>query len=186
MRKINLHEINSQLKLPFLETNEIIIEKIFRTLKMKFELAENSKQKLIDLGSGNGCIIIYSALNYGIKSIGIEINLNLITEAKNYIKLLKKENSYQKKLFKNITFIHGDLFEVNLKDFDFIYIFSLPTMQTYLHHVFLTAKKDSIIISYKYPLTGFKDILKMAYELRCDNKDQMISTFYYKKFKNGD
>jgi len=163
MKKSRFLEISSQLDLPFLETNRELIQKIFETLNLKFRLIKNSNQKLIDLGSGNGQIIFYSALNYGIKSIGIEINQDLIKEAKRYFKLLKKKKLYQRKLFRKIKFIHGDFYEIDVRDFDFIYIYSLPTMQKYLKHVFLTAKNKSIIISYKYPLNGFDSFLKIFY-----------------------
>ena len=182
MKKSRFLEISSQLDLPFLETNREFIQKIFETLKLRFRLIKYSNQKLVDLGSGNGQIIFYSALNYGIKSIGIEINQDLIKEAKTYIKLLKKEKLYQRKLFRKIEFIHGDFFEIDMRDFDFIYIYSLPTMQKYLQHVFLTAKNKSIIISYKYPLNGFDSFLKLDYELKSEFKDRIISTFYYEKF----
>ena len=182
MKKFRFLEISSQLDLPFLETNRELIQKIFETLKQRFRLIKNSNQKLVDLGSGNGQIIIYSALNCCIKSFGIEINQNLIKEAKRYIKLLKKEKLYKRKLFRKIKFIYGDFYEIGMKDFDFIYIYSLPTMQKYLKHVFLTAKNKSIIISYKYPLNGFDSFLKLEYELKSEIEDQIISTFYYEKF----
>lgn len=182
MKKSRFLEISSQLDLPFLETNRELIQKIFETLKLKFRLIKNSHQKLVDLGSGNGQVILYSALNYGIKSIGIEINQDLIKDAKRNTKLLKKKKVYQDKLFRKIKFIHGDFYEFHMRDFDFIYIYSLPTMQKYLRHVFLTAKNKSIIISYKYPLNGFDSFLKLAYELKSEFKDQIISTFYYEIF----
>ena len=180
MKESNFFKISTQLELPFLETNRNLIYSILNTLKDKFGLEEHSNQKLIDLGAGNGRIIIHSALNYNIESIGIEINHDLIKEGKNYIKSLRKEKIYQKKLFRKIKFIHGDLYEVDLKDFDFIYIYSFPPMQKYLRHVLLTAKKGSILISYKYPLDGFKNLLKLEYKLKSEIKDQITSTFFYK------
>lgn len=182
MKRSRFLEISSQIDLPFLETNGELIQKIFETLRLRFRLIKNSNQKLVDLGSGNGQIIAYSALNYGINSIGIEINQNLIKEAKRHIKLLKKEKLYHRKLFRKIKVIHGDFYEIDLIDFDFIYIYSLPTMQKYLYHVFLTAKNKAIIISHKYPLNGFDNFLKLEYELKSETKDQIISTFYYDKF----
>ncbi|MFW9947215.1 MAG: methyltransferase domain-containing protein [Candidatus Odinarchaeota archaeon] len=182
MKRSRFLEISSQLDLPFLETNQELIQKIFEILKLKFRLIKNSNQKLVDLGSGNGQIILFSALNYGIKSIGIEINQDLIKEAKKYMKSFKKEKLYHRNLFKKIKFIHGDFFEMDMRDFDFIYIYSLPTMQKYLQHIFLKAKNKSIIISYKFPLNGFDNFLKLEYELKSEFKDKLISTFYYEKF----
>jgi hypothetical protein len=56
-------------------------------------------------------------------------------------------------------------------------------MQKYLHHLFLTAKNKSVIISHKYPLNGFESFVKLEYELKSEIKDKIISTFYYEKFE---
>ncbi|MFX1498621.1 MAG: class I SAM-dependent methyltransferase [Promethearchaeota archaeon] len=178
MKKSSFVNVSSQLDLPFLETDEDHITSIFKTLKQEYGLREHSKQQLIDLGAGNGKVIIYSAINYDIKSLGIEINLDLINEAKGYLKSLRKEKALQKKISKKIKFIHGDLYDINLENFDFIYIYSFPPMHKYLPHLLLTAKRGSILISYKYALNGFEN-LKFDYELRNTIKEQTISSFFY-------
>jgi precorrin-6B methylase 2 len=180
-RQINFEKFHSQLDLPFLETDNKFIDEIFRILQQKFGLVSNSKQKLIDIGAGNGSIVIFSALNHNIKSYGIEINQKLITDANNRIKSLKKEEKYDKKSFRKIKIKLGDLYLLNLKDFDYIYIYSLPSMHKYLTHVFSTAKKASIIISHKYHLEGFNSILKEEYRLNHRNSKEGVFTFFYQK-----
>jgi len=172
---------HSQLDLPFLETDNELLEEIFQTLESKFGLKKNSNQKFVDLGAGNGNIVIYTALNYNIKSYGIEIDHNLINEAKIKIKSLKKEGIYNKSLLKKIKIKLGDFYLLNLEDYDFIYIYSLPSMQKFLQHVFITTKKGAIIISHKYHLEGFKYLLKNEYRLAHKNGKQEIYSFFYKK-----
>ena len=172
---------HSQLELPFLETDINFIKEIFQTLKLEFGLESNSKQKFIDLGAGNGTVVIYAALNYNIKSYGIEINQNLFTEAKNRIKALKNEKNSKAKLLKKLKIRLGDFYQFSLKNYEFIYIYSIPSMQRFLKHVFNTAKKGAIIISYKYPLKGLNSILKEKYRLSHENAKQEINTFFYKK-----
>jgi len=179
--KKNKGNFLSQLQLPFLETPLVLLEEIFHILQVKFGLARNSNQKLVDLGAGNGQIIIYSALNYGIKSFGIEINENLIIEAKEKIKLIKKEKKFKKRLFRKIKLIQEDFFNISLENYNFIYIFSLPTMQKFLNHVFLTAKSGAIVISFKYPLSNFEKILKLSYKLELKGVQQVLNTYYYVK-----
>ncbi len=179
--KKNRGNFLSQLQLPYSETPHNLLEEIFHILQVKFGLTRNSNQKFVDLGAGNGQIILYSALNYGIKSFGIEINGNLITEAKSKIKMLKREKKYKKKLFRKIKLITKDFFNISLKNYDFIYIFSLPTMQKLLHHVFLTAKTGAIVISFKYPLNNFEKILKLSYKLEIKDVQQDIEVYYYFK-----
>ncbi|MBA7633712.1 hypothetical protein ES703_41283 [subsurface metagenome] len=177
----NFEKFHSQLDLPFLETDNEFLEEIFQTLEFEFSLEYNSKQKFIDLGAGNGVVVIFVALNYSIKSYGFEINQNLINEAEIRIKSLKKEGNYLKSLFKKIFIKYGDLYQHDLKIYDFIYIYSLPTMQRYLKHVFNTAKKNAVIISFKYQLKNFKSILTLQKKLIHNKNKKEVSTFFYRK-----
>ena len=182
-KKIKQYDIHSQLALPFLETNQDFLRDIFRILKLNFGLKRRSNQKLIDLGSGDGRVIIYSALKYGIKAVGIEINENLVKEAKNNIRLVKKKNTSNKKDLKQIEIVSGDFFQQNLKNFDYIYIFSLPTMHEYLQHIFRTARIGTTIISHKYPLIQkFFPSLRLDHTLKHEVENSEIFTYYYSKF----
>ena len=180
-KKYNSYSLHSQLDLPYLETNESFIKDIFETLETKFSLKKDSKQRFIDLGCGDGRVVIYATLHYGIQSTGVEINLNLIEEAKSKLKLLQTNKIHKKKQLKKIKITYGDLFQLNLNKYDFIYIFSLPTMQKFLNHIIITVRKeDAIIISYKYPLKN--SFLKLEEEIELKSKNQKISAFFYRKF----
>ncbi len=181
MPKKDSSYIFSQLELPFLETPPDLLEEIFHILRDRFGLKRNSNQKMIDLGAGNGTVIIYSALNYNIESFGIEINSNLIDETKTRIRILKVKHNHKRSILKNIKIELGDFYQKNLKKFDFIYIYSLPTMQKYLKHVFFTAKKGAIIISHKYPLNGLNSYLKLDYELIQKKGNKEFTTYFYSR-----
>ena len=181
MSEQDYRKIYSQLDLPFQETKKISLKNIFRTLEKKFDLKKNSKQSIIDLGSGNGRVIIYSAINYGIRSIGIEIDPILIKEAKNSTRLLREAKILEKKALNKISFIHGNFYTHSLKKYDFIYIYSLPTMQKYLKHVFQTAKRGAIIISHMYPLEPFARYSEFKFRLEHNIVKQEISTFFYRR-----
>lgn len=179
--KRNFDIFHSQLDLPFLETDHEFLEEIFQTLESKFGLKKNSNQKFVDLGAGNGNIVIFSALHYGIKSYGIEIDSSLVKETKIYIQSLKKKGTFKKRLVRNIKIKFGDFYQLNLKKYDFIYIYSLPTMQKYLKHVFNTAKIGAIIISHKYKFDIFSSFLKNKFKLAHNKDKQEIFTFFYEK-----
>ncbi len=177
----NFGKFHSQLDLPFLETDNEFFKEIFQTLELHYGLKRNSNQIFIDLGAGNGKIVIYSALFYRIKSHGIEIDSCLLEEAKSQIKSFKMLGTINKKIFRKIKFFLGDFYLLNLKKYDFIYIYSLPTMQKYLNHVFITAKRGAIILSHKYKLEFFNSFLKLEYKLVHNKKKQKIYTYFYKK-----
>ncbi len=181
-KKYNFYSLYSQLDLPYLETKESFIKDIFETLESKFSLKSDSNQRFIDLGCGDGRLVIYATLHYGIQSTGVEINLNLLEEAKSKLRLLKTSKNYKKKQLKKIKIKFGDLFQQNLNKYDFIYIFSLPTMQRFLKHIFVTIQKDAIIVSHKYPLINFDSFLKLEEEIDFKSEAQMESAFFYRKF----
>lgn len=180
--KRNFDIFHSQLDLPFLETDNKLIEEIFQTLESKFGLKKNSNQKMIDLGAGKGNIVIFSALHYGIKSYGIEIDNNLVKEAELRIQSFKKSRTFKQRLFKKIKIISSDFYLINLKKYDFIYIYSLPSMHKYLNHIFTTAKKEAIFISHKYKFDIFSSFLKNKFKLTHNKNKQEIFTFFYEKF----
>ncbi|MBD3213867.1 MAG: methyltransferase domain-containing protein [Candidatus Lokiarchaeota archaeon] len=184
MKKEDFYSFNSQLSLPFLESDESVFDKIFLVLKERFNLRGGSEQMFIDLGAGNGRIVIHCALNYNIISKGIEINPHLIEEANERIEKLKKQQNYTPERYLKIEMEHGDLFETNLAKYDFIYIFSLPTMQKYLNHIFRTAKSGAIIISYKYPLEEF-EYLREAHQIRIPKTENDINIYFYRKIENS-
>ncbi len=180
MKIKKIEKIHSQLSLPFAETNRNLILEIFKILETKFSLKKYSKQKLVDLGSGKGQVIFYSALNYGIPSIGVEIDTNFINQAKIKLRNLKKEKFYPKKHFRHIKLMNQDLFNFDLQDFDFIYIYSYPPMQKFLKHVFKTAKSGATIISYRYPMSDMEKILKLSFSYEGETNSGPISVFYYR------
>ncbi|MHA2326869.1 MAG: hypothetical protein ACXACB_15785, partial [Promethearchaeota archaeon] len=149
--------------------------------EQKFGLVKNSQQVFIDLGSGNGQVVIFSALNYGLKSYGVEINQTLVKESKKSIKLLKKLKKTNKELLSKIKVLHGDFYEQNLGNYDFIYIYSLPTMQKYLRHVFQTVKNGTIIISHRYPLKNFDECLDLKLKLEKESEGFEFVTYFYQK-----
>jgi SAM-dependent methyltransferase len=175
------NRFQSQLDLPFLETPEKSLIEIFSMLEIKFRLTKDSKQKFVDLGSGNGQVVIFAAINYHIKSMGVEINQELIKETKERIKKLKKEKIGQKKNVAKIKLLNGSFYGIKLYPFDFIYIYSLPTMQKFLKHVFMTVKTDSIVISYKYPLENFEETLSLEHVLEKGEGEHKFIAFFYKK-----
>ena len=169
MHKHDNYEIQSQLALPYLSTHNVVLEGIFKTLEIKFKLKRKSKQSFIDLGSGDGKVVIYSGANYKIKSIGIEINKELVKEANSSLKNLKWMTR------RYIRFKNEDFYCQNLEKYDFIYMYSLPSMHKFLIHLFRTIKSGAVIISYKYPLSNMKEFIKSSHKFKIKSEN----VFFY-------
>ncbi|MFX1568412.1 MAG: class I SAM-dependent methyltransferase [Promethearchaeota archaeon] len=177
----NFGKFHSQLELPFSETDYELLKDIFNTLEFKFGLKRDSNQKFIDLGAGNGSVVIFTAINYCINAFGIEIDHHLVKEAKNRIKSLKNKGNYEKRLINKMRIKQGDFFTYNLEKYDYIFIYSFPSIHKYLKHVFRTVRKGAIIISHKYKLENFSTFLKEENILIHKRQNAELFTFFYKR-----
>ena len=84
-----------------------------------------------DLGSGDGRIPITAAQRYGARGVGIEIERRLVAEA--------NANAAQAHVADRVTFIHGNLFEADIRPATVVALFLLPRM---LDDLLPTLKRD--------------------------------------------
>jgi SAM-dependent methyltransferase len=73
-----------------------------------------------DLGSGDGRIPITAAQRYGARGVGIEIEKRLVDESIG--------NARRARVDQLVTFVHGDLFEADIRPATVVAIFLLPRM----------------------------------------------------------
>ena len=74
---------------------------------------------LYDLGSGDGRIVIMAAQEFGARGVGVDLNAHLIAEAEGKARELG--------LTKSVQFIHGDMFDVNLRQADVVTMYLLTS-----------------------------------------------------------
>ncbi|MEX2683408.1 MAG: class I SAM-dependent methyltransferase [Candidatus Sigynarchaeota archaeon] len=166
------YDIVSQAELPYAPTPAAAIRAGFSVLEMGFGLTRGSGQTFIDLGAGTGEVVMYCARTFGIASFGIEINDAMVRIAKKAIRREKLKNAYVWK---------GDLFDHDLGYYDFIFIFTLPNVQRFLNHVFLTARYGATIFSYKYPLDQLDSVLSLRHEESVEIDGSKHSLFFYER-----
>lgn len=125
--------------------NNLNFDSVFDLLK------KENVRKFIDLGSGDGRVVIDFA-KAGFESYGVEINPILVWWSKLNIK---------KSGYKNAQITLGNLWKVSLKDFDAVFIFHFKTANKRLAQKFRKElKKDAIVISTGFSLEGFELIKK--------------------------
>jgi len=140
----------AQEDLPYLPTPKEAIEYVFEYLAKHYSL--RPKMKLIDLGAGDGRIVIYAAEMHQFQTLGVEINDSFIQAANFEIS--------KKKLDILCRMEEADLYAQNLKEFDIIWTFMIPTSHKYFKHVIETAKSGSIIVAVRWPLDTFQNMWK--------------------------
>jgi ribosomal protein L11 methylase PrmA len=83
------------------------------------ELAQVGPDDLVyDLGSGDGRIVITAAQQYGARGVGIDIDPQRISEA--------KQNAREARVTGQVRFIEGDLFQADLSPATVVTMYLLP------------------------------------------------------------
>jgi len=136
---------------PYVATRKKRIEEILKEVELK-------KGKLfIELGSGDGRIVRTAVRKYGVKGVGVDINPLLIFWAK----ILGANN---------IKFKTENIFDSDLKQADYVYLFLMPKLIEKLAlKMNKELKKRTVVISQGWEKRLFKKLEKLPF-----------STYYYR------
>lgn len=146
---------------PFVPTKSRDIDLILKLAKLK-------KGKIFyDLGSGDGRIVRKAVQDYGVVGYGFEINFLLIIYSK-IITFLKN--------LKNCFFVNRNLFNVDLRKPDYLFLFLMPkTLERLKKKLLKELKNNALIISHGFKIDNFDQYLIN----KIDNKP--FSTYFYLK-----
>jgi hypothetical protein len=103
---------------------------------------------VIDLGSGDGRIVLTAAKVFGAQGFGVEIKDELVTKS--------NEAARREGLAERVKFIKQDLFKTDISQATVLTLYLLPDTVNLLKDKFLAELKPGTrIISHDYPLTGW-------------------------------
>ena len=103
---------------------------------------------LIDLGSGDGRIVLTAAKVFGARGFGVEIKEQLVKKA--------NEDAQKEGIAERVRFIKQDLFKTDLSQATVITMYLLPDTVNLLKDKFLSELRPGTrIVSHDYPLTGW-------------------------------
>jgi hypothetical protein len=103
---------------------------------------------LIDLGSGDGRIVLTAAKVFGARGFGVEIKEDLVRKA--------NEAAHKEGVGDRVKFMKADLFKTDISQATVITMYLLPDTVNLLKDKFLTELKPGTrIVSHDYPLTGW-------------------------------
>jgi SAM-dependent methyltransferase len=103
-----------------------------------------SKDFVIDLGSGDGRIVILAASRYGAKGLGVEIDPALVERS--------RENAMKAKVSERAEFRVQDLFETDLARASIITMYLLPDVNLALRPKLLALKPGTRITSHDWDM----------------------------------
>ncbi len=129
--------------MPYVPTRRYQIPRAFELLRI------NEKDKIIDLGCGNGQFLTYGAKRVGADFVGIELNVVLYTIAR-INKLLTRRKG-------TITIKHGNFFSEDLSKYSKIFMFHMPTqIKNILPKLEKELQKGAKVVSIVFPIESPK------------------------------
>ncbi|MEH2422590.1 MAG: hypothetical protein V7K48_17230 [Nostoc sp.] len=127
---------------PYIPSNIRTINKVLKWLELK------SDQVVVDLGAGDGRVIVLASLLYGSKSIGVEIDSIRYVLAKFLILLLGLKGK--------ATVIKGNLYNFDLSNVDIVMFSLLPaSIQRLQPKLESQLPSGSKIVSFQFPIPSW-------------------------------
>ncbi len=128
---------------PYVVSPQEIVDRMLELADLK------PGEKLYDLGSGDGRILITAVVRFKAKAVGVEISDDLVNSTNTRIRRLGLDNDAQ--------VIHGNFLDVDLSPADVVTLYLAtdanemlrPNLEKYL-------KKGARVVSHEYTIPGWK------------------------------
>jgi len=105
-------------------------------------------EKLYDIGSGNGAILIMAARDFGARCVGIEIRKDLADKSADNIKINNVED--------RIKVLNSDIFNIDISDADIVTLYLTSSGNLKLKEKLeKELKKEARIVSHDFEITGW-------------------------------
>ena len=123
---------------PYVPTPQAVVDRMLEIGKV------TAQDYLIDLGSGDGRIVVTAAKKYGTRGFGVDLNPVRIAEA--------NENAQKAGVADKVTFQRRDLFETDLNPASVITMYLLPRVNLDLRPKLLDLKPGTRIVSHDFSM----------------------------------
>jgi SAM-dependent methyltransferase len=99
---------------------------------------------VVDLGSGDGRIVMAAVRDFGARGLGIEYNPELVE--------LSQKNATAAGLGEHAAFTQGDIFEEDFSDATVVTMYLLTKLNLKLRHILLAMKPGTRVVSHQFEL----------------------------------
>ena len=128
---------------PYYPTPESIVERMLDLVQLK------AGEKMFDLGSGDGRIVIMAARKYRAIATGVELDTDLVQSSTARI--------HQLGLDKTANIIYGDILKQDYSSANVITVYLLPESNLKLRPILdASLKKGTRIVAHDFPIGGWK------------------------------
>ena len=128
---------------PFITTPDEVVERMLRLA------GTSAADVVIDLGSGDGRIVIAAAQRFGARGIGIELDGRLVERS--------RENAREAGVADRVSFIEGDVMATDISQASVVTVYLLPFLIDQLQPRFLAELKPGTrVVSHSFGMVGWK------------------------------
>ena len=132
----------AELGVPYVPTPQEVVERMLQIAKV------GPGDYLIDLGSGDGRIVVTAAKKHGARGFGVDLNPERIRES--------NENARKASVTDKVAFYQRDLFETDLSEATVITMYLLPRVNLELRPKLLALKPGTRIVSHDFSMEDWK------------------------------
>ncbi|MEK6244379.1 MAG: class I SAM-dependent methyltransferase [Pseudomonadota bacterium] len=128
---------------PFITTPEEVVERMLALA------STGADDFVMDLGSGDGRIVIAAAKKFGARGLGVDIDARLVA--------LSRENARRAGVAERVTFEERDVLNTDLRRATVVTIYLLPFLIDQLQPKLLQELRPGArIVTHAFPMTGWK------------------------------
>jgi hypothetical protein len=135
---------------PYVPTPQEVVERMLQVARV------GPNDYVIDLGSGDGRIVITAARKYGARGFGVDLNPDRIRES--------NDNARKAGVTARVAFHHRDLFETDLGQATVITMYLLPRVNLELRPKLLELKPGTRVVSHDFSMDDWKPDVHVVME----------------------
>jgi protein-L-isoaspartate O-methyltransferase len=130
---------------PYYPTPETIVERMLEFGELK------AGEKMFDLGSGDGRIVIMAARKYHAEAVGVELDNDLVIQSSAKLKELGLE--------KSARIIYGDILKQNYSSANLLTVYLLPESNIKVRPILeAQLKKGTRIVAHDFEIGGWTPV----------------------------
>lgn len=133
---------------PYVPSPQIVVEEMLRVAKV------TKDDFVMDLGSGDGRILITAARKFGARGIGVDLDESLIAQS--------EENARAANVAERVQFLRQDLFKTDFSKASVITMYLLPGVNMRLRPALLALKPGTRIVAHDFDLGDWKPDVKVT------------------------
>jgi hypothetical protein len=153
---------------PYVQTPQNVVDRMLETAKV------TSKDFVIDLGSGDGRMVLTAAKRYGAHGFGVDLDRRLVT--------LANQNAVKMGVADKAKFYERDIYETDLSPASVVTIYLLPEVNLMMRpRLFNQLKPGTRVVSHDYDMGEWPP--DMTFTMDAPNKpvgrDKHSKVFYW-------